>query len=271
MKLRIYSDLHTEFASFTMPPEAGGEEILILAGDIAVGMAARNDIEKWSRRFRAVIYVFGNHEFYNQNHDKLIERMRQFSATIDNFHFLEKDSVVIDGVQFLGTTLWTDLNDYAPEVVAMAEYFMNDYRQIRWEDGPGYNQRKAIYLTPEHTYALHKESVEWLSRQDWSMPTVVITHHTPHEMFLNLDRYGKDELNYAYFTDLSEQIKKWKPCIWVAGHTHKRVESMLHDTLMFSNPRGYIGYDPVIDFARNRVLKLDERTIKSCQRVRNTD
>jgi len=64
MKLHILSDLHTEFADFS-PPDTNAD-IVILAGDIGVGLGG---IEWAARRFpRApVIYVPGNHEFYDQD------------------------------------------------------------------------------------------------------------------------------------------------------------------------------------------------------------
>jgi predicted phosphodiesterase len=64
MKLHILSDLHTEFADFA--PSATGADIVILAGDIGVGFGG---VEWAARRFpeTPVIYVPGNHEFYNHD------------------------------------------------------------------------------------------------------------------------------------------------------------------------------------------------------------
>ena len=66
MKLRILSDLHTEFADF-VPPETDAEAET-LAGDIGVGAEGM----RWATRHypvRPVIYVPGNHEFYGHDPD----------------------------------------------------------------------------------------------------------------------------------------------------------------------------------------------------------
>jgi len=64
MKLHILSDLHTEFADFS-PPETGAD-VVILAGDIGVGVGG---VEWAARRFSKVpvVYVPGNHEFYGHD------------------------------------------------------------------------------------------------------------------------------------------------------------------------------------------------------------
>lgn len=39
---------------------------------------------------------------------KLTQQMRDYAAQYDQLIFLEKDEVVINGVRFLGTTLWSN-------------------------------------------------------------------------------------------------------------------------------------------------------------------
>ena len=64
MKLHILNDLHIEFEEFA--PPATGADVVVLAGDIGVGM----DGLRWAKaRFSdtPVIYVPGNHEFYHHD------------------------------------------------------------------------------------------------------------------------------------------------------------------------------------------------------------
>lgn len=257
MKIKYFSDLHMEFGKFRLPEGDFQDTVLVLAGDIHVGMGAKPWILEILHQFKAIIYVAGNHEFYNRNYGKLLKEWRKFSDETENFYFLERNSVIIDGFQFLGATLWTDMNKGDPMTKSICNFSMNDYKQIRWIDGEGYNKRKAVYLNPNITETIHKETVHWLDQQDWSISTIVVTHHCPHEMFLNKDRYGTSDVNYAYFTDLSDRIKQWRPIAWIAGHTHKFVQEKLHYTLMLSNPRGYIGYDPVKEFKPELELSID--------------
>jgi hypothetical protein len=102
MKLHILSDLHTEFADF-VPPETDADAV-ILAGDIGVGVEG----VRWAAHYfpvQPVIYVPGNHEFYG--HDIGLTAELQAAAP-DNIAVLIDDVLVLDGVRFLGSTLWTD-------------------------------------------------------------------------------------------------------------------------------------------------------------------
>src|SRR5258706_694990 len=60
LRIRIYSDLHLEFAPFV--PPANDADTIVLAGDIANGAAG----VEWAREtFKGpLIYLAGNHEDY---------------------------------------------------------------------------------------------------------------------------------------------------------------------------------------------------------------
>ncbi len=106
MKLHILSDLHTEFAGFS-PPDTNAD-VVILGGDIGVGLGG---IEWAAAHFAdmPVIYVPGNHEYYGhaiELDDDLV------NESVANIHVLNNDTVVINGVRYLGSTLWTDFRFY---------------------------------------------------------------------------------------------------------------------------------------------------------------
>jgi hypothetical protein len=129
MKLHILNDLHIEFEDFA--PPATDADVVILAGDIGVGMAGLS----WAKiRFpdRPVIYVPGNHEFYH--HDiALIDELK--AQAPDHIHILNDDQVIIDGVRFLGSILWTDFGLFgeADKFFAMqqARQQMTDFPSFR--------------------------------------------------------------------------------------------------------------------------------------------
>ncbi len=90
---------------------------------------------------------------------------------------LNNRAVEINGVRFLGCTLWTDflLSGLADQYFAMqhARQGMADFHIIQSEGKP---------FTPEDAIALHTESRNWLQvmlEQPFSGKTVVITHHAP--------------------------------------------------------------------------------------------
>ena len=65
-------------------------------------------LEECSRKYREVIMVMGNHEHYRFKFHKTYEHIK--SQLPPNVHLLEKESMELDGVLFLGATLWTDMN-----------------------------------------------------------------------------------------------------------------------------------------------------------------
>ena len=121
MKLHILSDLHLEFDPFPMP--STDADIVVLAGDIDLGTGglawAMNAIRK------PVIYVPGNHEFYFRHMNKTAIEMREIAAGSGNIHLLDNDEVIIDGVRFLGCTLWTNFELFGsdPSVVGILREF----------------------------------------------------------------------------------------------------------------------------------------------------
>lgn len=61
MKIQIYSDLHTDFCPFEAPYT--GADVVILAGDI--NSKSRGVIWAGEHFSSPLIYVPGNHEYYN--------------------------------------------------------------------------------------------------------------------------------------------------------------------------------------------------------------
>jgi len=57
-------------------------------------------------RGKPVTYLLGNHEYYDGRLDTTLAEARR-EAEGSNVHLLDGDELVIDGVRFLGATLWT--------------------------------------------------------------------------------------------------------------------------------------------------------------------
>jgi len=130
------SDLHIEF--FDFEPAEMPADVIVLAGDILpehYGLL-------WARKTflnAPVVYVMGNHEFYDAQYEAVLERARKEATSLD-IHLLENDQVVIDGVHFLGTTLWTDFEIEEPLLRRSLAYryangSMTDFSIIRYRGG----------------------------------------------------------------------------------------------------------------------------------------
>ena len=115
MKVRILSDLHLEFAVL-LPPSIDAD-VVVLAGDIGVGL----DGLAWARNSFPgvpVIYVPGNHEYYGHDIELRSDLRRQSN---DGLYVLDDEAIELQGVRFVGSTLWTDfaLNGTADQSIAM--------------------------------------------------------------------------------------------------------------------------------------------------------
>ena len=232
MRLHIRSDLHLEFAPFT--PPAVQADAVVLAGDVSTG---RNGLKWASKTFpdRPVIYVLGNHEFYGQKLQKLIQELQDLAGGT-NVRVLENASCRIGDVTFLGATLWTDFalngNPVVSEVTAQTT--MNDYRRIRTL--PRYSR-----LRPSDTRRFHMQSRKWLEDQLFSLKgqkVVIVTHHAPSRQSIP-PALERDPCNPAFASDLGQFIVESEARLWVHGHIHSACDYTLGNTRVLANCRGY--------------------------------
>ena len=235
MKLRIMSDLHLEFGPIDIP--FIGEDLLILAGDIQVGMS-QYEWFKELLQHRPVLYVLGNHEYYHQDFKELKEQASVFEYKLfkdcsNQLMFLQDSKIVLKGVTFIGATLWTNIpNDRRTSI----EHAMNDYRCIRKGKTP------YEHLTTEDTTDENCESLAFLERaiQDTEGKLVVITHHAPSLRSIP-KRFAGKVTNFAYANDLDDLVSETN--LWVHGHTHDSFDYMIDKARVICNPRGYVGHE----------------------------
>lgn len=239
MKIRVLSDLHLEFQDWTPPPVEA--DVVVLGGDIDVGA----DGIEWARRSfpsSAIVYVPGNHEFYGARFQDVSSALREDGARFD-VSVLDGDSVLVNGVRFLGATLWTDfaLHGTEPEriagAMANAKYGINDFRVIRFGNGG--------LFRPEHARALHLSQASWLRSalaEPFCGTTVVVTHFLPHRMSIH-PKYEGSTLNPCFASDLDDIVRA-PVALWIHGHTHESCDYVVNDTRVVCNPRGYLPGEP---------------------------
>jgi hypothetical protein len=267
MKLYVVSDLHLEFRPFVPDPEAAkAADVIILAGDIHPGV----DGIVWGRKTfpdKPIVYVAGNHEFYGHHWDKLLVRLREAAAQ-QSVHFLENDSVTIDGVRFLGASLWTDFEyfglDKRGQSMRAVEGALNDYTSIkastlqpervaiilkRYEGKKG-PVRWSKKLTAIHTLERHQASRTWLQEellkgyQGNQGKTVVVTHHYPHKGSTS-QHYAEDFVTAGYGSHLPLGML-CRANLWIHGHSHDSWDYRVEDAdqsaqsvRVVCNARGY--------------------------------
>jgi DNA repair exonuclease SbcCD nuclease subunit len=210
----------------------------------------RDFFKRCSFQFPHVIYIMGNHEFYNGKFYASIDYMRDEIAKYPNIYMLEQDTKIIDDVVFVGGTLWTNMNRRDPLTMHAIEGMMNDFRIIR-NDKRSYAAMSALDVAVRHDRTL--AYIKLMVQEHKDKKCVVVGHHSP--SFQSVHAIYKTEylMNGGYHSDLSEfildhpQIK-----LWTHGHTHHPFDYVIGETRIVCNPRGYendsysedTGWDP---------------------------
>ncbi len=235
MKIRLLSDLHLEHSDrhppFVLP--AADADVVVLAGDIDNGTRAI-DWAETAFPGRIVLYVPGNHEYYETDLPVAAAALRNRARASANVRVLDNDELVVDGVRFIGSTLWTDfdLAGAASRNLAIAESRKHvvDFRKIRIG---------GDFLTPEQTIDLHRDAVAFLQArlaQPFAGETVVVTHHAPHPGSVH-PRWAGNPVNGAFVSDLTRLMGK--SALWMHGHTHDSFDFRVGGTRVVANPMGY--------------------------------
>lgn len=253
MKIRLASDLHLEFTSNVnyidgLIPELPGDEetILVLLGDIHVGIGAKSYIEEIAKRFMYVIYVLGNHEFYHNNFYALRDRIEE-SIKSNNVFVPENEVIVIDGQAFACCTLWSDAEKECSFAERRLEKGVNDYRLIKTS--------KKRTLKVADTVKAHKDSLSFL-RREIDNDTIVLTHHVPILNQLGNPMYNNSPIQGAFESDLYDLILETQPKYWLYGHNHYNVGvTTIENTKLISNQAGYIT-EPMNDYDPEFVLEI---------------
>lgn len=242
MRIQFFSDIHLEFGDFAIPDTDA--DVLVAAGDIGLGASG---IEWLKSAGKPVVFVAGNHEFYAGEYAAVRAALAAATAG-SSVHLLEDSEAQIDGVRFVGGTLWTDFNGADPALMSVARNSMNDYLQIRCGEGP---------LVPAHTLEANARTRRWLHdalARPFDGRTVVVTHHAP--SFRSWQADPDSPLRYAYCNDLHGLIARPPVDLWIHGHVHYVSDYLENGVRILCNPRGYHGYQNVRGFDPARIVEI---------------
>lgn len=227
MNVQILSDLHFEFhrdagASFVAGLDPTGTDVLVLAGDIAVGDGIGQALDLFAARYpdASIVYVHGNHEYYGTTREHAAEVTRAACARNENVHWLEQSVVETRGARIVGATLWFPRD---PEVYPMRG-FLNDFHQIRGFET--WNEQ------------VNAESVQFLEREI-RPGDIVVTHHLPAKACVD-DKFKDEPFNAFFLCDVEPILRAKRPQLWIHGHTHESVDVTLGETRIVCNPFGYV-------------------------------
>ena len=275
MKIRILSDLHLEFGLLDLPVVGNeSEQVLVLAGD--VGLAAKTwtyipFLGEMAQRFQDVIYIMGNHEFYDTSIRRAMDKVKEnimYDIGEPNIHVINNDTVKIGDVSFVCSTLWASYDNGDAMSMYNAKLWMSDHKKIRI--GPPHDPYLRKF-EPQDAFQLHIEAKQFLfpaikAEKEAGQKVVAVTHHLPSTLSI-ADEFKTGPhaiLNGAYASNLEEDIFESKPDLMIHGHTHHSFDYELedelynpgHKTRIVCNPRGYVGHELNRDFDPTLIIEV---------------
>jgi Icc-related predicted phosphoesterase len=224
MKLQILSDLHID-----RNPKYGindiDSDLIIVAGDVSSHpeMTINYLNDQSVKLQKDILFVPGNHDFNGASVQSGLDMFN--NKAIDSVRVLYNQDITIEGVHFIGSTLWTDFRLFGDA----GEWFAK-------------NTCKTFSdFTDIHEFSIetcvneYRKSYNYLSNTIKN-DSVVITHFCPS---LECGKKSPFPVNSgsAYFYSQSEHLIKNK--LWIFGHNHIKDEFDFFDTKMISNPVGY--------------------------------
>jgi len=253
MKIQLISDTHLRTENSFSVLNVGAD-VLIIAGDLA---ASPKIASQWLAEFRRqtdmpVVYVLGNHEYYGLNLYTGLDIYRQAVSKIEDVHLLEKEHVEIEGINFLGATLWSDLSD--PMAALTVQNALNDYEFI--EKTPG------EHIQPSDTHAQYLLAVNWLKEQlaeHRAEKNVVVTHHAPcwacRNTYFDYDVSNR-LATHGFCNRLDTLMYKHDVSLWLYGHTHVSKCFTTNGTRVISNQVGYESEKKHSSFDRRQLIEI---------------
>ena len=209
MRVQPVSDLHLEFDEdhgerFALELPVLGD-VLVLAGDVLPLRRAphiRTTLGWFCNRFPRVIYVPGNHEYYRTTPRWASGLLTSCAREFPNLHVLDAAVTEIDGVRFVGATLWFPPTPDEPEY----RRFLADFTFIQ-EFVPWVHETHAAHL------AFLEQTVQ---RGD-----VVITHFVPHERSVAPQYQGSPLNRFFIAGDATPLVERAGARLWnPRAHPH---------------------------------------------------
>lgn len=236
MSIQYASDIHlehekqkTENFKHIIAPRIGCD-ILILAGDISdPKLDIFHQFMKWCvQNWKYVIMIAGNHEYYKYSISEINTYLSDVSITI-GFSYLNNNSIIINDIAIMGTTLWSYIPDQNWSHVL---YGLNDFNYIK-----EFKEKYSIYNN------LYSENCNWLTKELKKYKhkkKVVVTHHAPVEEITSAFIYRGKPTNCAFASNCDDMLELAD--IWIYGHTHFNNYPIIRKKCnVLSNQRGYRG------------------------------
>jgi Calcineurin-like phosphoesterase len=210
--------------------------VLVLAGDIGsyqsgsllpgqdFGLERFSPLPQYAGWPCPVIFVPGNHEYDMQDFDAAHARLR---ATCERMGmvWLERETAVLDGVRFVGTTLWSDydamsMHEGVTDLARLLKLREKAFRAANFylQKTGGTRDGEPFLAEPMREQSLVCQ--QWLRQalaRPFDGPTVAVTHFAPSLRSAD-PRYGLVP-GTAGFCNVLDELLPFAD-LWLHGHLH---------------------------------------------------
>lgn len=242
-EFQLFSDIHLELKSHSdkchISPKA---KYLFLAGDIG-NIKNPNYIpflEYCSSNWDKIIYVFGNHEFYNRHSmETIISNTYEIISKFSNIYLLNNSYVEIDDFIIYGMTGWTRCTF---STTRQAQEELNDYKYISTKNGRFTLSYQNLMVN--ENIELFKNFINEHTINEHYKKIIVVTHFPPIQQSTRIEP-NINLKNYFAWNNLleTENINGNNIVCWMSGHTHESFDIIHNNIRYINNPIGYSGED----------------------------
>ena len=236
MKIQLLSDLHLEVHPQFVPEPAPDADLLVLAGDIGsyqndsqvagdnFGLERFSPLPQWGGWPTPVVFVPGNHEYDMQDFDAAHDRLRRTCDRL-GLLWLERETLVLDRVRFVGTTLWSDFDALADHEQCTDLTRRLRLRQKAFRAANFYLAKTGTTRagTPWLAEPMREQALAcmaWLEdalARPFDGATVAITHFAPSLRSAD-PRYGLAPGTAGFCNALDHLLPR--ATLWLHGHLH---------------------------------------------------
>ena len=228
MKYYYISDIHLEwlnkykvksilksFDSLTK------EDTIIFNGDICSPKYQLDFLISYlTNKVDHIIYVAGNHEYYGSSIQEIDNYITSLEDKYLNFSFLNNKKIVVNGVEILGGTGWSN-------ILNQRVGSLNDLKTIK-------------NMSPERMTKLHEEFVLFLKTNiDSNKNQVIVSHFLPSSGVIT-EYHKNSELNFYFCNGVYDKNYELSPKYWLYGHDHSKNQKIkINDTIFLTNQGEY--------------------------------
>jgi len=243
----LISDLHVDSwnEDFSWEGKATSP-YAVVAGDISrVRSELRPILKEISRHYLMTMFVDGNdeHRWTLDNLGDSYKTLKQDIGDIENFIWLQDDSLVIDNVAFVGTNGWTSF-DFAED-----KSYLENHRWMQETYKTSMYAGQQIEAMAMSDAGFLCRTVEKLQRHPDVKKIVVVSHFVPNVELVNHDIQlvkQSSRLNTtgnSFLLRCLEEDHEKKVTTWCFGHYHSDVDTILNGVRFVNNCRGRGGTD----------------------------